>query len=948
MATAQFRTVVQHIRSLVADEKTDGGLLRAFLTRNDHTAFEALLRRHGPMVLGVCMRTLGHVHDAEDAFQATFITLARQGASIRKHESLSSWLHGVAHRMATHAKRAAARRHKHESKTTSAQPRDPALCAAWQELQVLLDQEIARLPETLRAPFINCCLENKSCAEAAQQLNLHESTVSKRLSRARKLLQNRLARRGVSIGAVLAAAAVGTNGAMAAVPQGLVGTTVEAAAHIAAGHALTSALAPATVISLVMGMKRALLVAKCKATLLALVSTAAVGGLGLLALHGASPEKQGARPSLRLAALASRRPQASPPAKIDAKDVVNVRGSVFGPDGKPFAGAKLYLGYAASTDTNSRTTSGADGRFQFSFSESELKKIDSYYSTPQVMAIAEGHGCDWVEIDSAKAELTLHLAKDLAIIGQILDSDRKPVAGATLKVWAISAAKGDLDEYLKAVRQGEDYQLPKFWRGPLPGQPEALATGADGRFRLAGAGRERVVIFRVEGPNIAWTTLDVMTRSGDPVENRSRRLIYGATSRIYGTSFTFVGSPTRLIRGVVRDKATGKPLDGASVGEPGSSWFTTLTNRAGEFELHGWAKKGDYALLAKPSDGLHFQHRVEVHDTPGLGSLTCDIDLARGLRVHGRVSDKATDKPVVGARVDYHPLGGNSYVDQLLPGSWDPRAETATDSAGSYAITVLPGPGVIGVIAPNLADYMPAAVTLKERKDFFKTPLVNDKDEDFLSRYAGGKSWGSIGVDFYNALVLLEPDQKEETLVRNVALERPQERTGRVVGPDDRPLPGVTVYGLVRFGIDTLDQDVFTVRGVNPKAHRPLVFHHKKQNLGFYLKDLRDAAPGPLTIKLEPCGSASGRVVNRAGRHVPGLHLQVLGQALRITSEAGGGCQEVTTDKDGRFRVEGLVPLQPYAVWEWQETPSLPRIYAPVAVQSGRHKDMGDIKMERD
>src|SRR5262245_28287999 len=113
MATAQLRAVLRHLRDVTGrrqfGDDSDGALLQAFLDRNDQPAFEALVQRHGPMVLRVCMRTLGNVHDAEDALQATFLLLAQQAGAIRKRESLASWLHGVAYRMATNARRAAAR-----------------------------------------------------------------------------------------------------------------------------------------------------------------------------------------------------------------------------------------------------------------------------------------------------------------------------------------------------------------------------------------------------------------------------------------------------------------------------------------------------------------------------------------------------------------------------------------------------------------------------------------------------------------------------------------------------------------------------------------------------------------------------------------------------------------------------------------------------------------------
>jgi hypothetical protein len=146
--------------------------------------------------------------------------------------------------------------------------------------------------------------------------------------------------------------------------------------------------------------------------------------------------------------------------------------------------------------------------------------------------------------------------------------------------------------------------------------------------------------------------------------------------------------------------------------------------------LLGLAKGRWYSLVVKPADGLYFQRRADLQDTPGLGALTGDIELVRGLTVRGKVTDKATGKPVAQARVDYHPLAGNPNVNAKLAGYWAPRSEATTGPDGSYALTVLPGPGVLGVAGPKPDAYRPALVTLKERKDFFKAPIDHRDDSE--------------------------------------------------------------------------------------------------------------------------------------------------------------------------------------------------------------------------
>jgi RNA polymerase sigma factor (sigma-70 family) len=203
MAANTPHAVLEHVRHLVNAEETrdlsDGRLLHLYFSQHNHEAFTVLLRRHERLVWNVCRCALRHHQDAEDAFQATFVVLARKAASICKQDSLASWLHGVAYRIALRARRDATRRQARDRQATAMAHDQPVSEKAWNDLQAALTAEIERLPAKYKTPFVLCHLEGKSMAEAAQQLGWKAGTVSGRLTQARKLLQKGLARRGVAL-----------------------------------------------------------------------------------------------------------------------------------------------------------------------------------------------------------------------------------------------------------------------------------------------------------------------------------------------------------------------------------------------------------------------------------------------------------------------------------------------------------------------------------------------------------------------------------------------------------------------------------------------------------------------------------------------------------------------------------------------------------------------------
>jgi RNA polymerase sigma factor (sigma-70 family) len=287
MASAPLGSVLRHVSQLAtaaaSQNLPDGQLLERFAERHEQAAFAELVRRHGRLVWGVCRHLVQHEQDAEDAFQATFLALALKAAALGKSRALAGWLHEAAFRSAMQIKRQAARQRVHEQQACLMPERKSHDELSWRELQAVLDEEIQRLPEKYRAPFVLCCLEGKSKAEAAKDLGWKEGTVSGRLAEARKQLQRRLARRGVSLSAILCAGALTQEASGAAAPATLMAATVRVASQVTAGGAAASEVVSAKVVGALNAVTKTALPSQFKVAIAFVVALAiAASGAGLI------------------------------------------------------------------------------------------------------------------------------------------------------------------------------------------------------------------------------------------------------------------------------------------------------------------------------------------------------------------------------------------------------------------------------------------------------------------------------------------------------------------------------------------------------------------------------------------------------------------------------------------------------------------------------------------
>ena len=274
-------------------------LLDRFLFARDELAFEAIVKRHGPMVVGVCRSVLKDEADIDDAFQATFLVLVKKAGSLRDADQLSPWLHGVARRVALEARTAASKRRGRESQAVFVEPAAPDSSlgnAEHRELRSLIHTELDRLSPPERSAILLCDLQGLSHQEAADQLGWPLGTVKARVARGRDRLRGRLIRRGVTLSSgLLASGLAAESSASILVSPTLIAATTRAALAVAAGRVLSVGLISAPVATLTQGAVRAMIVTKLKAVAVALAATTSVLAVPSLVAYQQTPKAEPAK-----------------------------------------------------------------------------------------------------------------------------------------------------------------------------------------------------------------------------------------------------------------------------------------------------------------------------------------------------------------------------------------------------------------------------------------------------------------------------------------------------------------------------------------------------------------------------------------------------------------------------------------------------------------------------
>jgi beta-lactamase regulating signal transducer with metallopeptidase domain/protocatechuate 3,4-dioxygenase beta subunit len=549
-------------------------------------------------------------------------------------------------------------------------------------------------------------------------------------------------------------------------------------------------------------------------------------------------------------------------------------------------------------------------------------------------------------------------ARDVPITGRIVDLEGRPVPGVTVQVQAGSTYKakvGDLTPWLEAVRRGEPswvaYRLLDKDNEKHSGKAQ---TDAQGRFRIEGLGAEKVVRLSIEGPTVAHTQLQVVTRPIEPFPAQGFSNGYGpGTQTLYGADFTLSAAPGRVVEGVVRDakdKKVMKDVDvwsrsfaGASL--QGMTTLKTRTDAEGRFRLAGFPKGDGNKLLIVPNDDQpYFMQESEIPDPPGLGAIPVEINLHKGLWIEGRLTDKESGAPVAGAWLHYLPFRENKFVQatpEFHPGgytdgvSYQQRYLSKAD--GTYRLVGLPGRAIVGAVVYTGKPYRRGA---------------GAESIKGMNEHGHFATWSNPVIasrHFPTSMKEINPAEGTESVHLDITMNPGAKVHIRVVDQQGKSVTGVKTGGIRTRGqyeLDAQAQAEFDVVALGPGEDRMVWLVHEGRKLGrvIHVKE-GDDKNGPVVVTLEPSATITGRIVDPDGNPVSGASIRPV---LKPGGDYGLILPEIGCGNDGRFTLADVPTGCDYTLTAENRSAMARRrvAFTAAAVRPGETTDLGDIALK--
>jgi RNA polymerase sigma factor (sigma-70 family) len=963
----------------------DRELLAQFVGQHDEAAFRILMDRYGPMVLRVCKRILGNDHDAEDAYQATFVVLTSEAGAHRCPESVAAWLHSVAVRIAGNARRAAQCRRLHEQQALEKKVSDdPLTDLSMREAYGLLEEEMSRLPDKYRLPLIQCELMGRHRDEVARELGCSVYALKHRLEYGKKLLQKRLTARGLTMTGLMLSLMLSRGSEAATVPPVLAANTLRTVLLFASGQK-AAAVSPEAIYLAGQAIKE-VVVAQIRKRVIGVVLalTLAVGGMGAWQIyaHRADPTSFSSAPTYEAPAARDSAPPARgtvarPEAPVQGDEsTALIRGKVLDAAGRmvPFAPVTALVRrpfrpgeHGLRDEVVARGQADEQGTFRLRVPAD----FPTWSPERQVVLVAKAPGHAPITsivclTEQGATEVDLRLAAERVVRGRLLAPDGSAAPGVRLRVIRL----GDVArEIVQGVAEHDGPDLD--WPGPV-------VSDAEGRFNLSGVDPKQGVWLQVEDDRYAPDAFGLLGADGppDPSWQRYDPDAFGLRGADKPTEIRLKAA--QVLEGRVVAADTGKAVAGVKFTAPRArpylmpGRFTVpdylsisarvlpptsldaVSGADGSFRLRPLVGAKTILQVHPPPDSPYLAVCKQVDWSEGVVRQTLAVALPRGVVVRGRVVDE-DGTPVAGASVQFgSPMRGNPEHRPDVIQERDRIVLAGKD--GRFSLTVPAGPVRLMAHGPT-HEYQ--AHTLR-----YWSVLENDAAS---LRWGWreplpGERWFHTHAELPLNLTLAEhPAEVRLRLVRGETV------AGRVVAPDGAPvqtavlLCGEKVSPLQNGAVQPLPvrEGRYELPGCVAGQEYPVLFLDAVKGWGAAV-DLGAGGDAGPEVKLARCGSARLRLLDAKGRPLAGRGLSLVLVIERSfpasqppPKRTGEGhynvcydprhyCTDPVSDGEGWLTLPALIPGARYTL-EYADAEGVWRFTPEFRVEPGEQLHLPDL-----